>query len=72
MSSSVFRACTLAACSPRSTGMEPTASKKDFMSRALDALGGEVFGLGEERHRPGHERLDNHAVQEGQVVRRPQ
>src|SRR6478672_2421924 len=35
MSSSVFSAWTLAACSPRSTGMEPTASKKDFMTRPL-------------------------------------
>src|SRR6478735_5483168 len=35
MSSSVFSAWTLAACSPRSTGMEPTASKKDFMALPL-------------------------------------
>ena len=35
MSSSVFSAWTLAACSPRSTGMEPTASKKDFMTLPL-------------------------------------
>src|SRR6478735_343112 len=35
MSSSVFSAWTLAACSPRSTGMEPTASKKDFITRPL-------------------------------------
>src|SRR3954465_1742448 len=35
MSSRVFSAWTLAACSPRSTGMEPTASKKDFMTLPL-------------------------------------
>src|SRR6478736_7561911 len=35
MSSSVFSAWTLAACSPRSTGMEPTGSKKDFMALPL-------------------------------------
>src|SRR4051794_23986477 len=38
MSRSVLRACTLAACSPRSTGMEPTASKKDFITRPLMPL----------------------------------
>src|SRR6478735_7879472 len=38
MSSSVFSAWTLAACSPRSTGMEPTASKKDFITRPLAPL----------------------------------
>src|SRR5690349_17605134 len=38
MSRSVLRACTLAACSPRSTGMEPTAVKKDFITRPLKPL----------------------------------
>src|SRR5919205_2632135 len=38
MSRRVFRACTLAACSPRSTGMEPTAVKKDFITRPLKPL----------------------------------
>src|SRR4029453_5790827 len=38
MSSRVFSACTLAACSPRSTGMEPTASKKDFITAPLTPL----------------------------------
>src|SRR6478735_1592090 len=35
MSSRVFSAWTLAACSPRSTGMEPTDSKKAFMTLPL-------------------------------------
>src|SRR6476661_7544156 len=35
ISSSVLSAWTLAACSPRSTGMEPTDSKKAFMTLPL-------------------------------------
>src|SRR6478735_3610461 len=38
MFSSVLSACTLAACSPRSTGIEPTAVKKDFITRPLKPL----------------------------------
>src|SRR6266702_2158362 len=35
MSRRVLSACTLAACSPRSTGMDPTAWKNAFMARPL-------------------------------------
>src|SRR4029453_15104218 len=38
MSRRVFRACTLAACSPRSTGIDPTDSKNAFIARPLKPL----------------------------------
>src|SRR6185437_17052928 len=38
MSRRVLRACTLAACSPRSTGMDPTAWKNAFIARPLKPL----------------------------------